>query len=545
MKILNTVLNHSLLKSFSEPPVTITQNVLDQIVATIASRPPESGGLFGGDRPKQKISRFFFDANANVTHSAYSLEQKTFEKVSEAWDDENGDKVIGVIHSHPDGCISPTGSDEKYAAVMLNSLPDMERLFLPIVVFENGRHAGKCECVIRPYVAYRNCEGDHAVIRRVLLNIEDETGKITDQVETYRVRVPSPYAKVQDAYSDDTFVRVRTAYDMDLMRQSRVVIAGVGGASEFIESLARAGVGEFVLIDPDVVALTNLATQQTYRRDLGKDKVKVLAERIRDINPSANVLPLRNRLESLDDTRMEQLLKESFPFGREAPRRTLLCGCTDSFPAQSRVNRLAINFAVPSLCAQMYLEGRGAEVTFTHPDLTPACHRCALASRYHAYESGTVERVGSEGSNVFATVRVNATCGFIALALLHAEGNHPRWGGLMRRVGSRNLLMIRMDPDFSRALGIDVFERTFGDVNGRVCFDETIWTTVTPDDGLNGAVLCPDCCGTGHLRSMAGRFADTLTGRLKEQPAAVTPPPLPPDACVESVCVGDACSVSA
>ncbi len=530
--------------SVSEPPVTITQNVLNQIVAAIGSRRPESGGLFGGDRSNQNITRFFFDCSANVTDSAYSLEQKTFERVSEAWDDENGDKVIGVIHSHPDGCICPTKSDQEYAAVMLKALPDMERLFLPICVFVNAHQVGKCEFVIYPYVAHRN-NGKDAVISRVLLNIEDETGRVTDQVENYAVSVPSPYVKVCDAYSDDTFVRVRSAYDLDLMRQSRVVVAGVGGASEFVESLARAGVGQFVLIDPDVVTLTNLATQQTYRRDLGKEKVKALAERIRDINPCAKVLPLRNRLESLDDTRMKQLLKEPLPFGPEAPCRTLLCGFTDSFPAQARVNRLAINFAVPSLCAQVYLEGRGAEVTFTHPDLTPACHRCALANRYIAYETGTVERVGSEGSNVFATVRVNAISGFVALALLHAEGNHPRWGGLARRVGNRNLVMIRMDPDFSRVLGLDVFERTFGDVNGRICFDETIWTTVTPDDGRNGALLCPDCGGGGHLRSLEGRFVDTLTGRLKDLPAVVVPPPPPSEASGRPVCTGDACSVSA
>lgn len=526
-------------------PVRITQDVLDQIAATLGGRVPESGGLLGGDRKRQRITRFLFDSNASTTSSAYSPDLETINEASHAWYDQEGVDVIGIIHTHPGSPISPTMSDQEYAARLLRGNPEyIDRMFLPIAVFRDTGVAGMRDFIVYPYVAYLD-ESGRSVVQSVKLEVEEREGTVSEQLGTYSIRVPSPFGEPRDAYSDDTFARVRSAYDLDLLRQSRVVVAGVGGASEFVESLARAGVGQFVLIDPDVVTLTNLATQQTYRRDVGKDKVKVLADRIRDINPSASVLPLRNRLESLDDARMGQLLKAPLPFGREVPRRTLLCGFTDSFPAQTRVNRLAIQFAVPSLCAQVYLEGRGAEVTFTHPDLTPACHRCALGSRYRAYEAGTVKPVGSEGSNVFATVRVNAIAGFVALALLHAGGNHPRWGGLLRRVGTRNLVMIRMDPDFGKALGLDVFERTFGDVNSRVCFDETIWTAVTPDDGLNGAVLCPDCGGTGQLRSLEGRFADTITGELKAVAGADVPPPLPSEAAGSGVFAAQACAVSA
>jgi len=526
-------------------PVRITQEVMTQIIATLGGHEPESGGLLGGDRMHQRITHYFFDVNANTTSSAYSPDLTIINDVSHSWYEKESIDLIGFIHTHPGGPICPSTADEEYAARILRENPEyIERMFLPIAIFRKSEITGMYDFLIYPYVAYLDKDG-RPVIRSVKLEIEESDGSVAEHLDVYKTRVPSPFGKANDAYSDDTFVRVRSAYDLDLLRQSRVVIAGVGGASEFVESLARAGVGQFVLIDPDVVALTNLATQQTYRRDLGKDKVRVLAERIRDINPSAHVLPLRNRLESLDDTRMGQLLKEPLLFGREAPRRTLLCGCTDSFPAQARINRLAINFAVPSLSAQVYLEGRGAEVTFTHPDLTPACHRCALGSRYRAYEAGTVKPVGSEGSNVFATVRVNAIAGFVALALLHAGGNHPRWGGLLRRVSTRNLVMLRMDPDFGQALGLDLFERTFGDSNSRVCFDETIWTGVTPDDGENGNALCPDCGGLGHLRSLEGRFADTLTGELKEKPFATLSPLPPSESCAVTVRGEHACVVSA
>jgi hypothetical protein len=128
-----------------------------------------------------------------------------------------------------------------------------------------------------------------------------------------------------------------------------------------------------------------------------------------------------------------------------------------------------------------------------------------------------VENVGSAGTPIFATTRLNAIKGFVALALLHAGTSHPRWGKLLVPVADRNLVMVRMDPDLASQLGLSVFDRTFGDSNRRVYFDETIWTPVTPDDGVDGADLCPDCWGTGDLRSVAGSFKDTITGTRRDR----------------------------
>src|SRR5205823_1388158 len=113
---------------------------------------------------------------------------------------------------------------------------------------------------------------------------------------------------------------------------------------------------------------------------------------------------------------------------------------------------------LPSLCAQVYQEGRGAEVTFTYPGVTPACHRCILSSRYEAFlELDYQNTVTSNGTPIFATTRLNAIKGFVTLALLHHGTDHPRWGRLLTRIGKRNLLQIRMDPD----LAIRTFGRVF------------------------------------------------------------------------------------
>lgn len=339
----------------------------------------------------------------------------------------------------------------------------------------------------------------------------------------------------------ETFRRVRDAYDLERMAASSVVYVGVGGAATFAEELARAGVGRHVLIDPDIVSETNLATQQVYRRDLGRPKVECVAERIRDINPLAEVVPLQVALDDLDDVGFWQLVGvTTTPTGSEQHRGvTILCGLTDSFPAQARVNRLALHFGLPSLCAQVYREGRGAEITFTYPGVTPACQRCILLSRYEMYlERGFRNDVGSGGSPIFATTRLNALKGFLALGLLHhgmerwvippgdglqeiARPGYQRWGTLLERVGNRNLVQIRMDPDLAQTLGLTVFDRVFG--NGdqdRILFDEVVWLPQQPENDPP----CPDCGGTGDLREVLGTFADTrimtprITASSPEQP---------------------------
>ena len=71
------------------------------------------------------------------------------------------------------------------------------------------------------------------------------------------------------------------------LAESHIAIAGLGGVGgACAESLCRAGVGELTLIDFDSVAKTDLNRQiVALHSTLGKTKVEVLSERLRDINP--------------------------------------------------------------------------------------------------------------------------------------------------------------------------------------------------------------------------------------------------------------------
>jgi len=78
---------------------------------------------------------------------------------------------------------------------------------------------------------------------------------------------------------------------LEKLKNSRVAVFGIGGVGTFVvEGLVRAGVGHFVLVDDDLICLTNLNRQiHATRKTIGKVKVEVMKERILDINPEAEV----------------------------------------------------------------------------------------------------------------------------------------------------------------------------------------------------------------------------------------------------------------
>lgn len=73
---------------------------------------------------------------------------------------------------------------------------------------------------------------------------------------------------------------------------SRVIVFGVGGVGSYVcEALARAGVGFIEIVDKDTVDVTNINRQLiALHSTLGRNKVDVAAERMKDINPNIKVI---------------------------------------------------------------------------------------------------------------------------------------------------------------------------------------------------------------------------------------------------------------
>lgn len=82
---------------------------------------------------------------------------------------------------------------------------------------------------------------------------------------------------------------------IEVLKHRTVAILGIGGVGSFtVEALARSGVGRLILIDKDVVDITNVNRQlHALLSTVGQPKVTLMEERIKDINPDCDVIALQ------------------------------------------------------------------------------------------------------------------------------------------------------------------------------------------------------------------------------------------------------------
>lgn len=97
---------------------------------------------------------------------------------------------------------------------------------------------------------------------------------------------------------------------MKIIKGSKVAVFGIGGVGSFAcETLVRSGLGEIILIDYDIIDITNINRQiHATSKTVGLFKVEVMKDRLLDINPNLKIQiyneiysdESKNRLLSLD-----------------------------------------------------------------------------------------------------------------------------------------------------------------------------------------------------------------------------------------------------
>jgi tRNA A37 threonylcarbamoyladenosine dehydratase len=86
--------------------------------------------------------------------------------------------------------------------------------------------------------------------------------------------------------------------DINKLHNSNVIIFGLGGVGGYVaEMLVRSGVGNVTIVDYDVIDVTN-KNRQIIALDstIGKYKVDVWADRLKDINSKCNISPIKEKL---------------------------------------------------------------------------------------------------------------------------------------------------------------------------------------------------------------------------------------------------------
>ncbi|MBN1954086.1 MAG: ThiF family adenylyltransferase [Anaerolineae bacterium] len=159
---------------------------------------------------------------------------------------------------------------------------------------------------------------------------------------------------------------------MNALRVGVVGLGAMGGA--MVEHLARLGVREWVLVDPDVVTLSNLnrlVNATTTDAQKARPKVNVARSTVRQVTPKAYVRALQA---DVFDPEAQRALKSC----------DLLIAATDNHSSRVALNRLAVQYLIPlvHLGFNVTVEPKGREVADVSgevaiPDLGRWCLQCA------------------------------------------------------------------------------------------------------------------------------------------------------------------------
>lgn len=100
------------------------------------------------------------------------------------------------------------------------------------------------------------------------------------------------------------------AETLQLMRQQRVLLVGVGGVGSWCaEALIRTGILHLTIVDSDCVCASNVNRQlMATTLTIGQPKVEVLRERLLQINPDADITALQQIYspETVDDFHLDE-----------------------------------------------------------------------------------------------------------------------------------------------------------------------------------------------------------------------------------------------
>ncbi|AHD06561.1 ThiF family adenylyltransferase [Paenibacillus larvae] len=82
---------------------------------------------------------------------------------------------------------------------------------------------------------------------------------------------------------------------LEIMKNSTVAVLGIGGVGSIAaEALARTGIGRLILIDKDVVDITNVNRQiHALTTTVGQPKTELMKDRIKLINPECDGITLQ------------------------------------------------------------------------------------------------------------------------------------------------------------------------------------------------------------------------------------------------------------
>jgi molybdopterin-synthase adenylyltransferase len=146
--------------------------------------------------------------------------------------------------------------------------------------------------------------------------------------------------------------------------QAHVLVVGAGGlGSPVVLYLATAGVGRITLVDDDVVDVTNLQRQIAHNMaDVGEFKATSAMNKIANINPDVQVVPV---LQRADATQLDRMVAQA----------DVVIDCCDNFATRHNINAACVKHRKP-LVSGAAIRFDGQITVFDSRSEPSPCYAC-------------------------------------------------------------------------------------------------------------------------------------------------------------------------
>lgn len=238
--------------------------------------------------------------------------------------------------------------------------------------------------------------------------------RTTDGIDFYdegkQLRVES-YGLYQSIFS-----RNKGILETDAMDRKKAVILGCGSVGSLVAmELARAGVGSFLLADPDIVEYHNICRHQCGLEDVGDLKINALERKLKNINPSVRISKFEGIVQNLPKAQLDEFC---------TPGDTVFVGCADNRAADVYTNRISIYYSAYFISIGFWERAYAGEIFYHIPGKGMPCYECALG----------------DGGNISARAQANH----------HIYSNQENTEGLKFEPG------ISVDINFITTIGIKI-----------------------------------------------------------------------------------------
>ena len=217
---------------------------------------------------------------------------------------------------------------------------------------------------------------------------------------------------------------------LKVLKDSTVAFIGLGSiGSELAVSMAQGGVANMILADPALLSIENVTRHVGHLLDVGRPKVTIVEERIKRINPFANVEAHVADIFEWPNDRIDGLLARS----------SLIIASADVRAVQLTANDRAHGLRVSFMSVGCYDEAMGGEVFYTLPGTGTACYCCLRGNLPTPRQSRAIDYSTAEGPEDYkgepalsAAVRQIAdVAAQMAIALLLRDESDSRLGELI------------------------------------------------------------------------------------------------------------------